>query len=141
MDKFDQFRQVLISSNNFRQVSTSFYKFHQVQNKKFGQVFRIFDKFEEIQTTFDKFMPHLTSLYRGEYNVENLKLIRRCHKSCKTHPKGKNSNKGPSINYVISRGEGGGQKMPILLSKKTTKRGVGGQKLPILKRHSLWMAP
>ena len=26
---------------------------------------------------------------RGEYNVENLKLIRHCHKSCKTHPKGK----------------------------------------------------
>ena len=32
--------------------------------------------------------------------------------------------KGPSINYVVSRGEGGGgQKLPILLSKKTTKRG------------------
>ena len=26
---------------------------------------------------------------RGEHNVENLKLIRHCHKSCKTHPKGK----------------------------------------------------
>ena len=25
-------------------------------------------------------------LLRGEYNVENLKLSRRCHKSCKTHP-------------------------------------------------------
>ena len=34
--------------------------------------------------------------------------------------------KGLSINYVVSRGEGpggGGQKLPILLSKKTTKRG------------------
>ena len=31
----------------------------------------------------------------------------------------------PSINYVVSRGEGGGQKLPILLSKKTTKRGEG----------------
>ena len=49
--------------------------------------------------------------------------------------------KGPSINYVVSRGEGGGQKLPILLSKKTTKRGGGGQKLPILRRHSLWTAP
>ena len=38
-------------------------------------------------------------------------------------------------------GRGGGQKLPILLSKKTTKRGGGGQKLPILRRHSLWMAP
>ena len=27
--------------------------------------------------------------YRGEYNVENLKLIWRHHKNCKTHPKGK----------------------------------------------------
>ena len=26
---------------------------------------------------------------RGEYNVENLKLSRRCHKSCKTQPEGK----------------------------------------------------
>ena len=48
--------------------------------------------------------------------------------------------KGPSINYVVSRGEGG-QKFPILLSKKTTKRGGGGQNLPILRRHSLWTAP
>ena len=31
--------------------------------------------------------------------------------------------KGPSINYVVSRGEGGGQKLPILLSRKTNKRG------------------
>ena len=35
---------------------------------------------------------------------------------------------------------GGGQKLPILLSKKTTKRGGGGQKLQILRRHSLWTA-
>ena len=27
---------------------------------------------------------------RGEYNVENLKLIRHHHKNCKTHPQGKN---------------------------------------------------
>ena len=35
--------------------------------------------------------------------------------------------KGLSINYVVSRGEGpgGGQKLPILLSKKTTKGGEG----------------
>ena len=38
-------------------------------------------------------------------------------------------------------GRGGGQKLPILLSKKTTKKGGGGQKLSILRRHSLWMAP
>ena len=31
--------------------------------------------------------------------------------------------------------------MPILISKKTTKRGGGGQKSPILRRHSLWTAP
>ena len=37
--------------------------------------------------------------------------------------------KGPSINYVVSRGEGGGQKLPILLSKKTTKRGGRGSKI------------
>ena len=34
--------------------------------------------------------------------------------------------KGPSINYVVS-GRGGGQKLPILLSKKTTKRGRGSK--------------
>ena len=49
--------------------------------------------------------------------------------------------KGPSINYVVSRGEGGGQKLPILLGKKTTKRWGGGQKSPILRQHSLWTAP
>ena len=36
--------------------------------------------------------------------------------------------------------------LPILLSKKTTKRGGGGQKLPVLRQHSrlqhsLWTAP
>jgi len=31
-----------------------------------------------------------TRITRGEYNVENLKLSRRCHKSCKTQPEGKN---------------------------------------------------
>ena len=39
------------------------------------------------------------------------------------------------------RGREGGQKLPILPSKKTTKRGGGGQKSPILRRHSLWKAP
>ena len=29
-------------------------------------------------------------IYRGEYNVENLKLSRDRHENCKTHPKGKN---------------------------------------------------
>ena len=38
-------------------------------------------------------------------------------------------------------GGGGGQKFLILLSKQTTKRGGGGQKLPILRRHSLWTVP
>ena len=28
-------------------------------------------------------------IFRGEYNVENLKLSRRCHKSCITQPEGK----------------------------------------------------
>ena len=37
-------------------------------------------------------------------------------------------------------GRGEGQKLPILPGKKTTKRG-GGQKSPILRRHSLWTAP
>ena len=32
--------------------------------------------------------------------------------------------KGPSINR-LKGGRGGGQKLPILLSKKTTKRGKG----------------
>ena len=35
----------------------------------------------------------------------------------------------------------GGQKSSISLSKKTNKRWGGGQKSPILKRHSLWTAP
>ena len=38
------------------------------------------------------------------------------------------AHKGPSINYVVSRGREV-QKFPILLSKKTTKRGGGGKKL------------
>ena len=36
--------------------------------------------------------------------------------------------KEPSINYVVSGGEGG-QKSLILLSKKTTKRGGRGSKI------------
>ena len=48
--------------------------------------------------------------------------------------------------YKLCRLKGGGrgQKLPILLSKKTTKRvggGGAGQKLQILRRHSLWTAP
>ena len=55
---------------------------------------------------------------------------------------GKRYDKGPSINYVVSvGGKGGGQKLPILHSKKTTKREGGGQNLPILRQHSLWTAP
>ena len=39
--------------------------------------------------------------------------------------------------------EGGGVKncQFYLVSKKTTKRGGGGQKSAILRRHSLWTAP
>ena len=33
------------------------------------------------------------------------------------------------------------KKLQILPSNKTTKRGGGGQKSPILRRHSLWKAP
>ena len=33
--------------------------------------------------------------------------------------------KGPSINYVVLEVEGGGQKLPILLCKKSTERGEG----------------
>ena len=52
------------------------------------------------------------------------------------------NNLGSSINYVVSGGEGGGQKLPILLSKKTTKRrGGGGQKFPILRLDILLTAP
>ena len=52
---------------------------------------------------------------------------------------------GSSINYVVSvGGEGGSPKDDLLhrpyLIKKTT-RGGGGQKSPILGRHSLWTAP
>ena len=36
---------------------------------------------------------------------------------------------------------GGGQKLLILHSKKMTKKGEGGKKSPILRRHSLWTAP
>ena len=43
---------------------------------------------------------------------------------------------------MSSQGKRGvGQKLPILPSKKMTKRVGGGQKLPILRRHSLWTAP
>ena len=52
-------------------------------------------------------------------------------------------NNGPSNVHKLSylKGGGVGQKLPILLSKKMTNRGGGGQKSPILRRHSLWMAP
>ena len=52
------------------------------------------------------------------------------------------SSKGPSINYVVS--VGGRPKDDLLhrpyLIKKDDKGG-GGQKLSILRRHSLWTAP
>ena len=48
--------------------------------------------------------------------------------------------KGQSINYFVSRGEGG-QKLLILHGKKTTKRWGGCKKLLILRRHSSWTAP
>ena len=52
-------------------------------------------------------------------------------------------NNGPSNVHKLSylKGGGVGQKLPILLSKKMTKRGGGGQKLLILRQHILWMAP
>ena len=46
---------------------------------------------------------------------------------------------GPLI--MMSQDGREGQKLPLYLVKKTTKRGGGGQKLPILRRHSLWTAP
>ena len=49
------------------------------------------------------------------------------------------NSKGPSINNVVLGG--GGQKFPILLSKKTTKRGGLGQNFLILRGHSLWTTP
>ena len=49
--------------------------------------------------------------------------------------------KGPSINYVVSVGRGGGSNISILLSKKGNKEWGGGQKSPILRQHSLWTAP
>ena len=42
---------------------------------------------------------------------------------------------------MLSQGGRGGQKLPILLCKKTTKREGGCQKSPILRRHSLWTTP
>ena len=50
---------------------------------------------------------------------KSLKIISHLPSKAKLAVKGK----GPSINYVVSRVEGG-QKLPILPSKKTTKRGV-----------------
>ena len=50
--------------------------------------------------------------------------------------------KGPSINDVSSEREvGGGQKPPILLSKKPTKGEGGGHKIKKMGRLRLWMAP
>ena len=41
-------------------------------------------------------------------------------------PNSKKLSKGPSMNYVVSGGGGrGGQKLPILLSKRMIKRGEG----------------
>ena len=62
------------------------------------------------------------------YYVVNLKGNGAVHKLCH-----------------LGRGEGGSPKDNLVnrpyLIKKTTGRGGGGQKLPILKRHSLWTAP
>ena len=38
-------------------------------------------------------------------------------------------------------GRGGGQKLPILLSKKPTKGEGGGHKIQKMGRRCLWMAP
>ena len=48
--------------------------------------------------------------------------------------------KGPSIKYVSSDGEGGGQNLPILLSKKPTKGEGGGHKIQKMGRRCSWMA-
>ena len=51
---------------------------------------------------------------------------------------------GPSINYVISVGGRGSPKDDLLHRPyfyKKDDKGGGGQKLPILRRHSLWTAP
>ena len=45
----------------------------------------------------------------------------------------------PSINYVSV--EGGGSKIADYTYQKDNKERGGDQKLPILRRHSLWMAP
>ena len=51
---------------------------------------------------------------------------------------------GPSINYVVSVGGKGGSPKDNLLHRpyliKRRQEGEG-QKLPILRRHSLWTAP
>ena len=48
--------------------------------------------------------------------------------------------KGPSIKYVSSDGEGGGQNLPILLSKKLTNGEGGGHKIQKMGRRRSWMA-
>ena len=49
--------------------------------------------------------------------------------------------KGLSINYVVSRGEGIKNCQFYQVKIQLDKSGEGGQKLPILSRHSLWTAP
>ena len=46
-----------------------------------------------------------------------------------------------AIHKLCRLGRWGGQKLPILLSKKDDIDGGGGQKSPILRRHSLWTPP
>ena len=64
----------------------------------------------------------MTDLYK-EFSIVSLHLG-AIHKLCRHKGKG-----------------GGGQNLPILLGKKTNRREEGGQKLPILRQHSLWAAP
>ena len=56
-----------------------------------------------------------------EIPLPSLRIVASCQNVWK-------QGKRPSMNYVVSRGEGG-QKLPILLSKKTTKRGGGGSEI------------
>ena len=49
------------------------------------------------------------------------------------------SGNGPSINYVSV--EGGGAKIADYTDQKDNNERRGDQKLPILRRHSLWIAP
>ena len=49
--------------------------------------------------------------------------------------------RGPSINYVVSVGGGRVAPKTIYCIDLTLKKGRGSQKLPIMRRHSLWTVP